>query len=68
MPQQVQLMGQGLEQYCVVPIPLKGCTPFKGYTNIIYFATNYISTLNFIIKGKSSINEKAIISPSGSAY
>jgi hypothetical protein len=39
MPQQVQSLGQGLEQYCVVPIPLKGCTPFKGYVkiqNIIY--------------------------------
>ena len=42
MPQQVQLLGQGLEQYCVVPIPLKGCTPFKGYVkiqNIIYIFT-----------------------------
>jgi hypothetical protein len=28
MPQQVQLLGQGLEQR-FVPIPLKGCTPFK---------------------------------------
>lgn len=37
MPQQVQSLGQGLEQYCVVPIPLKGCTPFKGYVNILIF-------------------------------
>lgn len=33
MPQQVQLLGQGLEQR-FVPIPLDGCTPSKGYTNI----------------------------------
>jgi len=36
MPQQVQLLGQGLEQR-FVPIPLKGCTPFKGYTKIKIF-------------------------------
>jgi len=47
MPQQVQLLGQGLEQR-FVPIPLDGCTPSKGYTNVtnLFYFNPFVSFYN----------------------